>query len=216
MSDASIAKAKRPPHLSLGDGAIGEARSAAEPASAAAAPAVELSACTEIALPSPGEHAGPDAPEAPGLEFIDGYLAGLAAVNAALINAPADAFYYSFERLGDVSEPRDRALARAFGGDTDQIAFDVEQMPDWRRALGSMAARWLGRDLPPGPGRALADEFVELIDAHLAAAPVSALRVAPRAPVGGDGAAPRIGASFDHMLFESRDGRLLLEFAADI
>lgn len=149
-------------------------------------------------------------------DFIDGYLAGLATVNAALAGAPPNSFFYSFDWIGDASEPIEASLHQAFESEPDAMAFDVAPLADWREEARSLGRRWLGRDLSPLAAQALADEFVEILTAFIAGSRAEVYSVRPKAPPGRADFEPRIGASFDHIVFETIDGRLLLEFSVDM
>ncbi len=149
-------------------------------------------------------------------DFIDGYLAGLATVNAALAGAPANSFFYSFDWIGDASESMEASLHQAFQSAPDAMAFVVAPLADWREELRTLGRRWLGRDLAPMAAQALADEFVEILTAFIAGGKADVYSVRPTAPSGRADFEPRIGASFDHIVFETIDGRLLLEFSVDI
>lgn len=149
-------------------------------------------------------------------DFIDGYLAGLATANAALSGAPANSFFYSFDWIGDTSEPMEESLHAAFQSTADQMAFDVAQLSDWRAEARTLSERWLGRQLKPDVGAAIADEFVEILAAFIAGGRADVYSIRPVAPAGRADFEPRIGASYDHMLFETIDGRLLLEFSVDM
>ncbi|MEL6979115.1 MAG: hypothetical protein AAGM38_10595 [Pseudomonadota bacterium] len=150
--------------------------------------------------------------ERPTGDFIDGYLAGLATVNAALAGAPANSFFYSFDWIGDGSEPRETSLLSAFQTSADQMSFEISALEDWRPEASQLGVRWLGRDLAPEASQALAREFVDILDAFLAQQTAEVFRIKPLGP---DGAPSPLGAAYDHMLFETLDGRLLLEFSMD-
>lgn len=149
-------------------------------------------------------------------DFIDGYLAGLATVNAALAGAPANSFFYSFDWIGDANESIDASLHQAFQSAPEGMAFEVEALPEWSEEARRLSRRWLGRDLAPMAAQALADEFIEILTAFIAGGKAEVYRVRPIPPAGRSDFEPRIGASFDHLLFETVDGRLLLEFSVDI
>lgn len=149
-------------------------------------------------------------------DFIDGYLAGLATVNAALAGAPANSFFYSFDWIGDASEPIEASLHEAFQSSADKMDFEILPLADWREEVRSLGRRWLGRDLSAIPAQALADEFVEILTAFIAGGRAEVYSVRPKAPAGMADFEPRIGASFDHIVFETIDGRLLLEFSVDM
>ncbi|MCI4666020.1 MAG: hypothetical protein MRY74_14995 [Neomegalonema sp.] len=148
-------------------------------------------------------------------DFIDGYLAGLATANAALSGAPANSFFYSFDWIGDASEPVEASLHGAFQSKPEMMAFEVSPLADWRAEALELARRWLGRHLPPPAGEAVADEFVEIMTAFIADGRADVFTIRPTAPAGRADFEPRIGASFDHIMFETVDGRLLLEFSHD-
>lgn len=147
--------------------------------------------------------------ERPTGDFIDGYLAALATMNAALAGAPEHSLFYSFDWIGDGSETQETSLLNAFQAEPEQMRFAITPLSDWRAETEELAEKWLGRDLAPAAARAIAREFVEIMEAFLAEQPAEAFRVIPS----GDVAA--LGRSFDHVMFESLDGRLLLEFSED-
>lgn len=151
--------------------------------------------------------------ERPTGDFIDGYLAGLATVNAALAGAPPNSFFYSFDWIGDGSEPREASLAAAFQLTPDAAQISVAPLEDWKREAEQLGKKWLGRDLAPAAAQALAEEFVEILSAFLGAQTSDVFKVTltPSAP----GAAAALGRAHDHLLFETLDGRLLLEFSID-
>ena len=150
--------------------------------------------------------------ERPTGDFIDGYLAGLATVNAALAGAPPNSFFYSFDWIGDGSEPREASLLSAFQAQDGDMTFEIAPLADWRVDAEQLGKKWLGRDLAPEAAQALAREFVEILEAFLAEQTAEVFRVAPMTA---DGAAATIGRTYDHLLFETIDGRLLLEFSID-
>ena len=150
--------------------------------------------------------------ERPTGDFIDGYLAGLATVNAALAGAPPNSFFYSFDWIGDGSEPRETSLTNAFQAAEGEMNFEISAAPDWKATVDGLARKWLARDLPAPAADALAREFVELIDAFLAQQPAEVLEVRP---VAASGAPANLGAAYDHLMFETLDGRLMLEFSMD-
>lgn len=149
-------------------------------------------------------------------DFIDGYLAGLATLNAALSGAPPNSFFYSFDWIGDATEPIETSLHQAFQSAPEAMAFDVAPLADWREEVRSLGRRWLGRDLDPSVAQALADEFVEILTAFVAGGRADVFSIRPKAPAGLSDFEPRIGARFDHIVFETIDGRLLLEFSVDM
>lgn len=149
-------------------------------------------------------------------EFIDGYLAGMATLNAALAGSGPDTHFYSFDWIGDVSEPVDVQLLLAFQSDPARMAVAAVPIEDWRLDVGRLARKWLGRDLAPPAAQALSEEFIELLDTFMGGAGFSAaykIEVSP--PPGVDVYAPRIGSAYDHIVFELDEGRLLLEFVVD-
>lgn len=150
--------------------------------------------------------------ERPTGDFIDGYLAGLATVNAALAGAPANSFFYSFDWIGDGAEPREASLTNAFQAAEGEFAFEIAPLADWKATATALAKKWLGRDLAPQAGEALAQEFVEILEAFLSAQTAEVFEVRP---MGASGAPANLGSAYDHLLFETIDGRLLLEFSMD-
>lgn len=150
--------------------------------------------------------------ERPTGDFIDGYLAGLATVNAALAGAPPNSFFYSFDWIGDGSEPRETSLGNAFQAAPGSMSFEITELPDWRARVEQLGKTWLGRDLAPTASQALAREFVEILDAFLAQQNVAVIEVKPLDASGGPA---RIGAAYDHLMFETIDGRMLLEFSIE-
>lgn len=151
----------------------------------------------------------------PSGDFIDGFLAGFATANAALSDGEAAQFFYSFDWIGDGEEERDASLLAAFQAEETSMSFEVEALADWRRDAQALAQKWLARHLPPNTGEAVVDEFIQIIDAFLGRDPIEVFRVTPRPPVGGGEMRPEVGSSYDHLLFETPEGRILLEFAVD-
>ncbi|MEM9726204.1 MAG: hypothetical protein AAF909_12195 [Pseudomonadota bacterium] len=158
-----------------------------------------------------GDEAAIALEERPTGDFIDGYLAGLATVNAALAGARANSFFYSFDWIGDGSEPRETSLLNAFQAKADQLRFEIVAIADWRAEVERLGVKWLGRDLDGAAPAALAQEFADILAAFLAEQRAEVLRVTPQLLDG----SPMLGAAHDHLLFETMDGRLLLEFSLD-
>lgn len=150
--------------------------------------------------------------ERPTGDFIDGYLAGLATVNAAMTGAAHNSFFYSFDWIGDGSESREASLANAFQAGEGEMRFDIAPSPDWRAKAAELARKWLARGLPENAADSLAQEFVELLEAYLAQQPAEVLEVKAFTAAG---APANIGSAYDHLMFETIDGRLLLEFSMD-
>lgn len=150
--------------------------------------------------------------ERPTGDFIDGYLAGLATVNAALAGAPPNSFFYSFDWIGDGAEPREHSLLNAFQVEEGAMSFEINALPDWKAKAEQLAKKWLGRDLAPAASQALAREFVEILEAFLAQQTAEVLEVRP---FDASGEPARVGAAYDHLMFETIDGRLLLEFSME-
>ena len=153
--------------------------------------------------------------ERPSGDFIDGFLAGFATANAALSQGEAATFYFSFDWIGDGEEERDESLYVAFQAEEDGMRFEIEPLSDWRRDAQSLAQKWLARYLPPNTGQDVVAEFMQILDAFLAEDAVEVFRITPRPPAGGAEMTPAIGGSYDHLLFETADGRVLLEFAVE-
>lgn len=150
-----------------------------------------------------------DAPlvdERPSGDFIDGYLAGIAAATGALSGDQSVAFFYSFDWVGDGEEEREQALLAAFDSDPEQMSFDLGEARDWRGDLRALGAKWLSRKLP----ESVVSEFMELMETFFGQDEIEVFRVLPRAS--GERAAI-LGSDYDHLLFETPDGRLLLEFS---
>lgn len=154
----------------------------------------------------------------PSGEFVDGYLAGFASLNTMVSAAGGRAargrFFYSFDWIGGYDEPREDVLDAVFGGEgeMDEPAIRVEPVDEWRREIARLGGRWLARRLrgdddSPALPRALAREFLELMEAHLGEAEIDAFRV----QIGGDPP----GAQ-DRLLLETEEGRFLLEFAVEM
>lgn len=151
----------------------------------------------------------------PSGDFIDGYLAALASLNAALAGAPAHSFFYSFDWIGAGDEERLETLHAAFQSTPETMSFEVREAPNWREALAELGRKWLARYLPERSAGPLATEFVELLEAFLGDEPVTIYRVRPVAPDSGAPMRPAIGSDHDHLLFETIEGRLILEFSTE-
>ncbi|MEO1328416.1 MAG: hypothetical protein AAFW46_02015 [Pseudomonadota bacterium] len=151
----------------------------------------------------------------PSGDFIDGFLAGVAAVNAGLDPNPDARYFYSFDWIGDGEEEREDSLYAAFQVERAGLRFEITPVRDWRDEVEALGERWLGRTLPKGAAPALVDELVEVLDAFFAEDAVEAYRVEASGPDGSARGRSPIGAESDHLLFESALGRLLLEFSLD-
>lgn len=163
------------------------------------------------AAPTPGELE--ELEERPTGDFIDGFLAGAALLNAAVSGEDPRRFFYSFDWVGDPDSPREEVLAAAFQVAPGELSFETELVRDWRGEADALARRWLARAAPERAD-AVAAEFVELMEAFLGGGAVEAYVVRPSA-AGGDLAA-RLGAAHDHLLLETGEGRMLLEFSVDV
>ncbi|MEO1291244.1 MAG: hypothetical protein AAFV62_00210 [Pseudomonadota bacterium] len=151
--------------------------------------------------------------ERPSAEFVDGFLAGLAVSNAAASGEGAAALFYSFEWIGDGEEERDHAIFGALQGDAQGMALAFEEVADWRQAVEQLARRWLTLGLPQEAEAPIAAEFLDLMSAFLADDELEVFRVVVTPAPGRDEIDPPIGAAFDHLLFETADGRVLMEFS---
>lgn len=148
-------------------------------------------------------------------DFVDGYLAGAAMANAAVAGEAPSRFFYSFDWIGDGEEEREQSLHAAFQSDPQRISFDIVQLRDWRAELERMAGKWLARSLPEAAGAIAATEFIELMEAFLGGGPVEAFAITPHPGAGRTEIEPPLGAEHDHLMFETADGRMLLEFSID-
>ena len=103
-------------------------------------------------------------------------------------------------------------MSTAFQAAEGEFTFEITSCADWKAAASALARKWLGRDLTPQAGDALAREFVEILEAFLAdqAAEVFEVR-----PMSASGAPANLGSAYDHLMFETMEGRLLLEFSMD-
>lgn len=149
----------------------------------------------------------------PSSDFIDGFLAATAAMNAANAGEQSAAFFYSLEWIGDGEEDRDEAILMALQSEPSLMAIEVQPLDEWRFEAARLAAKWLAQRLPAPMGETVAAEFLEALTACLGGDDVEGFIVAPRAPDGAEAFAPVIGVDHDHMLFETPTGRLLLEFS---
>lgn len=152
----------------------------------------------------------------PSGDFVDGYLAAMATVNAAFAGAPPHSFFYSFDWIGDGEEEREQSLHAVFQSEPEGMAFDIRQLRDWRGEIADLAKIWLARHLPERLSSHIVQEFVELIDAFIGDQPAEVFKVRPLPPDGAATMTPQIGADHDHILFETAEGRLFLEFASEI
>lgn len=148
-------------------------------------------------------------------DFIDGFLAGVASAVAAMTGAPANSFFFSFDWIDDGASQREAALAAAFRSAPSDIRLEIVPVSPWRSDVERLAARWFGRGASDRAGAALAAEFTEILEAHFSGGPVSVMLVRPSAVPGAPDLAGLLGVEHDHVLFESPDGRLLLEFSRD-
>ncbi|MEM1419300.1 MAG: hypothetical protein AAF661_07540 [Pseudomonadota bacterium] len=144
--------------------------------------------------------------ERPSGDFIDGFLAGVATATAVLSAPEPVAFFYSFDWIGDGEEEREQALLAAFDSDSEQMSFDLAEARDWRADLQALGTKWLARKLP----EPIVGEFNELMQTFFGVDEVEVFRVLPHAS--GE-RANLLGSDYDHLLFETPDGRLLLEFS---
>lgn len=166
--------------------------------------------------PSDLDAGGVDGASVLASEFVDGYLAAMATLSATLAEAEADTHFYSFDWVGPLDDPADGQLLAAFQSDAGRMRIDLAPVADWRTDVGRLARKWLGRDLAPAAANALVVEFQEILEAFLGGpGDVAAFRVDVSPPDGRDVYEPRIGASFDHLMFETAEGRFLLEFVVD-
>ena len=151
----------------------------------------------------------------PSGDFIDGFLAAFAVANAALSDGEAAKFFYSFDWIGDGEEERDQSLLAAFQAEEENMSFEIEQLADWRRDAQALAQKWLGRHLPPNTAPGVVDEFMEVLNAFLGPDSIEVFRITPRPPSSGGEMHPVIGSAYDHLLFETSEGRILLEFSVE-
>lgn len=148
----------------------------------------------------------PPVEERPSGDFIDGYLAGMATATAALSGMGEVAFFYSFDWIGDGEEEREQALLAAFDSDAEEMSFDLGEARNWRGDLEALGKKWLARKMP----EPVVTEFVELMETFFGSDDIEVYRVLPRA----EGPKAKVlGSDYDHLLFETPDGRLLLEFS---
>lgn len=148
-------------------------------------------------------------------DFIDGYLAALASVNAALAGARPNSFFYSFDWIGDCAAEREPMLAKAFQTSLESLTIEVIPLEDWRDRVRALGRQWLGHALADGQATAVGQELSEILEAYFAASPVKVFEVRPQPAPGAPSLASVLGESHDHILFETDEGRLLLEFSKD-
>ena len=151
----------------------------------------------------------------PSGDFIDGYLAAMATVNASLSGADASRFFFSFDWIGAAEEPIEPALLAALDIENSGIRVNVEALAAWRPEASRLAKKWLARDLTPEAARVIASEFVEILEAFLAD---SDARLGVVRLIGANDAPAtdrRLGAAHDHLVIEMAEGRFLLELSVD-
>jgi hypothetical protein len=148
-------------------------------------------------------------------DFIDGFLAALASLTAALAGAPANSFFFSFDWIGDCAAPREPMLAKAFQSSPDALSLQVEALADWRETVRATGRRWLAHGMNDAQAAAVAREFSEILEAYFASAELKTFVVRPSPAPGAPALTRVLGVEHEHILFETEEGRLLLEFSRD-
>lgn len=148
-------------------------------------------------------------------DFIDGFLAALASLTAAMAGAPANSFFFSFDWIGDCTTEREPMLAKAFQSSPEALSLDIMELDDWSVKVRDLGRRWLSHGMNDAQAASVSREFSEILEAYFAATRLSAFEVRPSAAAGAPDLAGTLGVEHEHILFETDEGRLLLEFSRD-
>lgn len=148
-------------------------------------------------------------------DFIDGYLAALASLNAALSGAAPNTFFYSFDWIGDCTAEREPMLAKAFQTRPEAVTLSIVELSDWREKVRALGRSWLGYALNETQGDAVARELADILEAYFAGSTLKAFEIRPTPAPDAPSLTKVLGVEHDHVLFETEEGRLLLEFSRD-
>ncbi len=148
-------------------------------------------------------------------DFIDGFLAALASLTAAMAGASANSFFFSFDWIGDCTTPREPMLAKAFQSSPDSLTLEILELDDWTATVRDLGRRWLSHGMNEAQAASVAREFCEILEAYFVSSSLAAFEVRPTAAPGAPDLKSVLGAAHEHILFETDEGRLLLEFSRD-